>query len=168
MSAVRLARAATGRAKILKFEGCYHGHGDSFLIQAGSGAATFGEPSSPGITQGTAADTLNARYNDLASVDAAFAANPEAIASLSLMSTPLTAFLSSSPIAEPFAERRKFLPIRPNPLIATRIATMCLLSQPIVLFCCPVFAELPRLRANPGRAVVHFTLFSLRKRRELY
>ena len=82
MSAVRLARAATGRPKIVKFEGCYHGHGDSFLIKAGSGAATFGTPSSPGVTAGTANDTLNARYNDLASVEALFAANAGAIAAV--------------------------------------------------------------------------------------
>jgi glutamate-1-semialdehyde 2,1-aminomutase len=80
MAAVRLARAATGRAKIVKFEGGYHGHADSFLVKAGSGAATFGEPSSPGVTPGTAADTLNARYNDLDSVRALFAAHPGGIA----------------------------------------------------------------------------------------
>jgi glutamate-1-semialdehyde 2,1-aminomutase len=68
MSAVRLARGYTGKSKIIKFEGCYHGHGDSFLIKAGSGALTFGEPTSPGVTQGTAQDTLNARYNDIESV----------------------------------------------------------------------------------------------------
>lgn len=68
MSAVRVARGFTGREKIIKFEGCYHGHGDSFLIKAGSGALTLGVPDSPGITKGTAQDTLNARYNDLESV----------------------------------------------------------------------------------------------------
>lgn len=68
MSAVRLARGFTGKDKIIKFAGCYHGHSDSFLIQAGSGAVTFGTPNSPGVTQGTAKDTLLARYNDLDSV----------------------------------------------------------------------------------------------------
>lgn len=68
MSAVRLARGFTGRDKIIKFEGCYHGHSDAFLIKAGSGAATFGNPNSPGVTQGTAKDTLLARYNDIAQV----------------------------------------------------------------------------------------------------
>ncbi len=68
MSAVRLARGYTGRDKIIKFEGCYHGHGDSFLIKAGSGALTLGAPDSPGVTKGTANDTLNAKYNDIDSV----------------------------------------------------------------------------------------------------
>lgn len=68
MSAIRVARGYTKRNKILKFEGNYHGHADSFLIKAGSGAATFGTPSSPGVTPGTAADTLTARYNDLEQV----------------------------------------------------------------------------------------------------
>ena len=68
MSAVRLARAATGRDKIIKFAGCYHGHGDAFLVQAGSGATTLGVPTSPGVSRATAADTLIADYNDLDSV----------------------------------------------------------------------------------------------------
>ncbi|MEK7484096.1 MAG: glutamate-1-semialdehyde 2,1-aminomutase [Planctomycetota bacterium] len=72
MAALRLARGATKRDLVVKFEGCYHGHGDSFLISAGSGAATFGVPSSPGVTPGTAKDTLSARYNDLDSVRALF------------------------------------------------------------------------------------------------
>src|SRR5512145_1086069 len=72
MSAVRIARAATRREKIVKFEGCYHGHADGFLVQAGSGAMTLGVPTSPGVTTGAAADTLLARYNDLASVDRLF------------------------------------------------------------------------------------------------
>lgn len=72
MSAVRLARGFTGRDKFIKFEGCYHGHSDSFLIKAGSGAATFGNPSSPGVTAGTAKDTLLARYNDIEQVQELF------------------------------------------------------------------------------------------------
>ena len=72
MSAVRLARGFTGREKIIKFSGCYHGHSDAFLIQAGSGAVTFGSPNSPGVTQGTAKDTLLAKYNNVDSVTQLF------------------------------------------------------------------------------------------------
>ncbi len=82
MSAVRLARGATGRPKIVKFEGCYHGHGDSFLIKAGSGAATFGVPDSPGVTEGTARDTLTAPFNDLDAVARLFSSHPAAIAAV--------------------------------------------------------------------------------------
>jgi glutamate-1-semialdehyde 2,1-aminomutase len=82
MSAVRVARAATGRDKIVKFEGCYHGHADSFLVQAGSGALTLGTPTSPGVTKAAAADTLLASYNDLGSVERVFSANRGQIAAL--------------------------------------------------------------------------------------
>jgi glutamate-1-semialdehyde 2,1-aminomutase len=82
MSAIRLARGYTGREKIIKFEGCYHGHGDSFLIKAGSGALTLGSPNSPGVTLGTAKDTLNARYNDLQSVESLIQANHGEIAAI--------------------------------------------------------------------------------------
>lgn len=82
MSALRLARAATGRERIVKFRGCYHGHGDSFLVAAGSGALTHGNPSSPGVTRGTAHDTLLADWNDIASVEALFVANPGTIAAV--------------------------------------------------------------------------------------
>ena len=82
MSAVRLARGFTGKEKIIKFAGCYHGHSDSFLIQAGSGAVTFGSPNSPGVTEGTAKDTLLAPYNDLVAVAEIFEANPSQIASI--------------------------------------------------------------------------------------
>ena len=82
MSAIRLARGYTKRDKIIKFAGCYHGHSDSFLIQAGSGASTFGTPNSPGVTQGTAKDTLLAPYNNLAAVADLFAANPQQIAAI--------------------------------------------------------------------------------------
>ncbi len=80
MSAARLARGFTGRDKLVKFEGCYHGHGDSFLIAAGSGAMTMGVPNSPGVTEGTARDTLLATFNDLESVRALIASNPGEIA----------------------------------------------------------------------------------------
>jgi glutamate-1-semialdehyde 2,1-aminomutase len=82
MSACRVARAFTRRDMIVKFEGCYHGHADAFLVKAGSGATTLGVPTSPGVTRGTAADTLLARYNDLASVEALFDAQPAAIAAI--------------------------------------------------------------------------------------
>ncbi|WP_350287878.1 glutamate-1-semialdehyde 2,1-aminomutase [uncultured Croceitalea sp.] len=82
MSAVRLARGCTGKDKIIKFAGCYHGHSDSFLIQAGSGAVTFGSPNSPGVTQGTAKDTLLANYNDLAGVKELVNANKGEIAAI--------------------------------------------------------------------------------------
>ena len=82
MSAIRLARGYTKRDKIIKFSGCYHGHSDSFLIQAGSGAITFGAPNSPGVTQGTAKDTLLARYNDIQNVADLFNANKNEIAAI--------------------------------------------------------------------------------------
>jgi glutamate-1-semialdehyde 2,1-aminomutase len=82
MSAVRLARAYTRRERIIKFEGCYHGHGDSFLIKAGSGLMTLGIPSSPGVTEGTAKDTLSARYNDIASVKELIKDNENQIAAI--------------------------------------------------------------------------------------
>ncbi|WP_434036867.1 glutamate-1-semialdehyde 2,1-aminomutase [Formosa sp. 4Alg 33] len=84
MSAVRLARGYTGKEKIIKFAGCYHGHSDSFLIQAGSGAMTFGSPNSPGVTKGTAQDTLLAKYNDIEHVASIIDANPNDIACIIL------------------------------------------------------------------------------------
>ncbi|WP_191858003.1 glutamate-1-semialdehyde 2,1-aminomutase [Hanstruepera ponticola] len=84
MSAVRLARGFTGKEKIIKFAGCYHGHSDSFLIQAGSGAVTFGTPNSPGVTQGTAKDTLLATYNDIENVKDIINANRNEIACIIL------------------------------------------------------------------------------------
>lgn len=82
MSAIRLARGFSGKDKIIKFEGCYHGHADSFLIKAGSGALTLGTPTSPGVTQGAAADTLVAQFNDLESVENLIAANDGEIAAI--------------------------------------------------------------------------------------
>jgi len=82
MTALRLARGVTNREKIIKFGGCYHGHGDAFLIKAGSGALTFGMPDSPGVTKGNAMDTLVANFNDLDSVNTLFKQNPEQIAAV--------------------------------------------------------------------------------------
>jgi glutamate-1-semialdehyde 2,1-aminomutase len=82
MSAVRVARAFTGRDRIVKFEGCYHGHGDAFLVKAGSGATTLGIPTSPGVPASVTADTLLARYNDLASVATLFRKHRTSIAAL--------------------------------------------------------------------------------------
>jgi glutamate-1-semialdehyde 2,1-aminomutase len=84
MSAVRVARGYTGKEKIIKFEGNYHGHGDAFLIKAGSGALTLGQPSSPGVTKGTAQDTLNADYNDLESVEKLLKKNKDNVAAIIL------------------------------------------------------------------------------------
>lgn len=84
MSAIRLARGYTSRDKIIKMEGCYHGHGDSFLIAAGSGALTFGSPDSPGVTKGTAADTLVAPFNDADAVSRLIDNNPGQIAAIIL------------------------------------------------------------------------------------
>ncbi len=82
MSALRVARAFTQRDRIVKFEGCYHGHADPFLVKAGSGATTLGVPTSPGVPSSVAADTLLARYNDLASVDAIIRAHGPSIAAI--------------------------------------------------------------------------------------
>lgn len=82
MSALRLARGFTGRSKIVKFEGCYHGHADGLLVRAGSGAATFGVPTSAGVTSGAAQDTLVAPYNDLAAVEELFARHGDEIAAV--------------------------------------------------------------------------------------
>ncbi len=102
MSAIRLARGYTGREKIIKFAGCYHGHADAFLIQAGSGAVTFGSPNSPGVTQGTARDTLLAGYNDLSSVRRLVAANPGEIAAVIL--EPVAGNMGCVPPAEGFLQ----------------------------------------------------------------
>ena len=92
----------TGREKIIKFVGCYHGHSDAFLIEAGSGGATFGTPNSPGVTQGTAKDTLLANYNDLSSVKALFEANPQQIACVII--EPVAGNMGCVPPAEGFLE----------------------------------------------------------------
>ncbi len=84
MSAIRLARGATGRSRIVKFSGCYHGHVDSLLVSAGSAAATLGAPDSPGVTEGTSRDTIVLEYNDVAGVEKAFAEFGSSIAGVIL------------------------------------------------------------------------------------
>ncbi|MGE3912835.1 MAG: glutamate-1-semialdehyde 2,1-aminomutase [Chloroflexota bacterium] len=102
MSALRVARAFTGRSKILKFDGCYHGHTDSLLVQAGSGAITFGTPDSAGVTPSVAAETLSTPYNDLASVRAAFAAHGSEIAAIIV--EPIAANMGVIPPADGFLQ----------------------------------------------------------------
>jgi glutamate-1-semialdehyde 2,1-aminomutase len=108
MSALRLARGFTGREKIVKFDGCYHGHADGLLARAGSGALTLGVPDSPGVPVGTAATTLSAPYNDLAAVQQVFAENPGEIAAV---------------IVEPVAGNMGVVPPRPGFLAGLRELT---------------------------------------------
>lgn len=102
MSAVRLARGFTKREKIIKFKGCYHGHSDSFLIEAGSGAVTFGTPSSPGVTTGTAKDTLLATFNSLESVEELFVSNKGGVACIIL--EPIAGNMGCIPPQEGFLQ----------------------------------------------------------------
>ena len=115
MSAVRLARGFTGRDKIIKFAGCYHGHSDSFLIQAGSGAITFGVPNSPGVTDGTAQDTLLARYNDIKSVAALLDANKGDVAAIII--EPVAGNMGCVPPLEGFLEALRSLCDRDSVLL---------------------------------------------------
>lgn len=102
MSAIRLARAYSNRDKFIKFEGCYHGHADPFLIKAGSGAVTLGVPNSPGVTKGTAKDTLLAVYNDLDSVRKLFVDNKGEIAAIII--EPVAGNMGCIPPKEGFLE----------------------------------------------------------------
>lgn len=117
MSAIRLARGFTKKDKIIKFAGCYHGHSDSFLIQAGSGAVTFGSPNSPGVTPGTAKDTLLAQYNNIDSVAQLIAANTNEIAAI---------------IIEPVAGNMGCIPPQNNFLDALR--QLCTEHQILLIF----------------------------------
>ena len=107
MSAVRLARGYTKKDKIIKFEGCYHGHADSFLIQAGSGAVTMGSPNSPGITKGTARDTLIAEYNNIESVKNLFKNNKDQIAAVII--EPVAGNMGCIPPIKNFLEEIRYL-----------------------------------------------------------
>ncbi|MFM9401561.1 glutamate-1-semialdehyde 2,1-aminomutase [Myroides odoratimimus] len=102
MSAIRLARGYTDRDKIIKFKGCYHGHSDSFLISAGSGAVTFGSPNSPGVTAGTAKDTLLADYNNLSNVESILEANKGEVAAIII--EPVAGNMGCVPPAKGFLE----------------------------------------------------------------
>jgi len=115
MSAIRLARGYTGREKIIKFSGCYHGHSDSFLIQAGSGAVTFGTPNSPGVTKGTAQDTLLADYNNLDQIEVLFKANPNEIAAIII--EPVAGNMGCVPPKKDFLEGLRVLCDKYNALL---------------------------------------------------
>ena len=107
MSAIRVARGFTGKNKIVKFKGCYHGHGDSFLIEAGSGALTMGHPNSPGVTEGTAKDTLIAEFNNLAHVEQIVDANKDEIAAIIL--EPIAGNMGCIPPVDGFLEGLRIL-----------------------------------------------------------
>ena len=115
MSALRLARGYTGKEKIIKFSGCYHGHSDSFLIEAGSGALTFGAPNSPGVTQGTAKDTILATFNDLLSVKNIIKANQNEIAAIII--EPVAGNMGCIPPVKGFLEGLRELCNRYNILL---------------------------------------------------
>ncbi len=115
MSAIRLARGVTGRSKIVKFEGCYHGHGDSFLIKAGSGALTLGEPNSPGVPEGLARETLTAQFNDVHSVEVLFDRFADEIAAVIV--EPIAGNMGVIPPAPGFLESLRQLCDRHNALL---------------------------------------------------
>jgi glutamate-1-semialdehyde 2,1-aminomutase len=117
MSAIRLARAFTQRDKIIKFNGCYHGHADSFLVNAGSGALTLGQPSSPGVTAATAADTLSAEFNRIETVQQCFDNHPNKIAAV---------------IIEPIAGNMNML--KPLPEFLTQLKTLCQQQGALLIF----------------------------------
>lgn len=107
MACIRVARGYTGRNKIIKFEGCYHGHGDSFLISAGSGAITLGVPDSPGVTQGVANDTLTAPFNDISAVKKLIDLHPKEIAAIIL--EPVVGNMGCVPPEEGFLKQLREL-----------------------------------------------------------
>lgn len=115
MSAIRLARGFTSKEKIIKFSGCYHGHSDAFLIEAGSGATTFGTSSSPGVTQATAKDTLIATFNDLSSVELLFNQHQNQIAAVII--EPVAGNMGCIPPKEGFLEGLRSLCTQHNALL---------------------------------------------------
>jgi glutamate-1-semialdehyde 2,1-aminomutase len=117
MSAIRLARGYTGRSRIIKFEGCYHGHDDALLVKAGSGALTFGHPSSAGVPAETAAHTMVLDYNDLAGVEKAFAQSGKEIAAV---------------IVEPVAGNMNL--VAPNPGFLAALRTLCTQHGSVLIF----------------------------------
>ncbi len=117
MSAIRLARGFTGRSKIIKFAGCYHGHGDSFLIAAGSGALTHGTPDSPGVTEGTARDTIVLPFNDQPALEGAFETYSEALAAV---------------IVEPYPGNMGL--VLPRPGYLQRLRELCSSSGALLVF----------------------------------
>jgi glutamate-1-semialdehyde 2,1-aminomutase len=131
MSAVRVARAATGRDRIVKFEGCYHGHADAFLVQAGSGALTLGVPTSPGVARASASDTLVATYNDIDSVRRLFEEHPGRIASV---------------IVEPIAGNMGVVP--PADGFLRGLRSLCTAERSVLIF----DEVISGFRASPGGA----------------
>ena len=135
MSALRLARGATGRSKIIKFAGCYHGHSDSMLVKAGSGALTGGAPDSAGVPAEIAGDTLTAHYNDLSSVDALMKANPGQVAAV---------------IVEPVAANMGVVP--PQPGFLQGLRRLCDESGALLIF----DEVITGFRLAPGGAQEYF------------
>ena len=135
MAAVRVARGATGRDAVLKFAGCYHGHADGFLVKAGSGAATFGTPDSPGVTPATARDTLTAHYNDVEDVRQVFSAHPRRLAAV---------------IVEPVAGNMGLVPPAPGFLEALR--ELCTADGALLIF----DEVITGFRLAPGGAQQHY------------
>ena len=115
MSAIRLARGVTGREKIIKFDGCWHGHGDSFLIKAGSSSLTLGAPDSPGIPQGIANNTLTIPYNDAQAAAQAIAENPGQIAAMIV--EPVAGNMGTVPPREGFLQALRELATQDNCLL---------------------------------------------------
>lgn len=135
MSAIRLARGATGRKKLLKFEGCYHGHADSLLVKAGSGALTFGNPSSAGVPPEVAADTVVIAYHDLAALEATFTAIGKELACV---------------IIEPIAGNMNF--VKPSHAYMHRLRELCTTHGALLIF----DEVMTGFRVGLGGAQAHF------------